>query len=254
MPTDLPANRRRLPRRLMESVFARLTPGAREHLTGLVERRYEEITSRRLAGRGFRPGGLVDIGAFRGDWTRMTRSIFGQPPALMIEAQAALVPGLEVYAAKQPGLACVHALLGRETGREVLFQEMGTGSSMFAEASNAPRTATTMKTRTLDEVAGDALADATDLFLKIDVQGAELEVLRGGRATLNRAALVQLEVAMLPYNAGAPLLPEVVGWMAEHGRLPIEVSGFSRPREHLVQIDLLFAPEDSPLRPRYFEF
>ena len=51
-----------------------------------------------------------------------------------------------------------------------------------------------------------------------------------------------------------PLLPEVVGWMAEHGRLPIEVSGFSRPREHLVQIDLLFAPEDSPLRPRYFEF
>ena len=254
MPTDPSANRRPLPRRLMESVFARLTPGAREHLSRLVERRYEEITYRRLAGRGFRPGGLVDIGAFRGDWTRMARSIFGRPPALMIEAQTALVPGLEAFAGEQPGLACVHALLGRETGREVIFQEMGTGSSMFAEASNAPRTATAMKTRTLDEIAGHALADPADLFLKIDVQGAELEVLRGGQATLNRAALVQLEVAMLPYNAGAPLLPEVTGWMAEHGWLPIEVSGFSRPREHLVQIDLLFAPEGSPLRPEFFRF
>ena len=118
MPTDRPAGRRPLPRRLMESVFARLTPGAREQLTGLVERRYEEITYRRLAGRGFRPGGLIDIGAFRGDWTRMARSIFGRPPALMIEAQAALVPGLKAFAKEQPGLACVHALLGRETGRE----------------------------------------------------------------------------------------------------------------------------------------
>lgn len=254
MPIDRPANRRPLSRRLMERVFARLTPGAREHLTGLVERRYEEITYRRLADRGFRPAGLVDVGAFRGDWTRMARSIFGGPPALMIEAQAALIPGLEAYAREQPGLACVHALLGRETGREVTFQEMGTGSSMFAEASDAPRTATTMKTRTLDEAAEDALADTADLFLKIDVQGAELEVLRGGRATLNRTALVQLEVAMLPYNAGAPLLPEVTGWMADHGWLPIEVSGFSRPREHLVQIDLLFAPEGSPLRPEYFRF
>lgn len=254
MHTDGKDKRRPLSRRLLTAMFARLAPGAREHLAGLVERRYEEIAYRRLAGRGFRPGGLIDVGAFRGDWTRMARSIFGRPPALMIEAQAALVPALQAYAGGDPGLACVHALLGRDIGREVAFQEMGTGSSMFAEASSAPRKATTMKTRTLDEVAENALAGAADLFLKIDVQGAELEVLRGGRATLNRAALIQLEVAMLPYNSGAPLLPEVVAWMAERGWLPIEVSGFSRPREHLVQIDLLFAPEGSLLRPRYFEF
>lgn len=254
MPTDRPANRRPLSRRLLEIAFARLGPGAREHLARLVERRYEEITYRRLADRGFRPGGLIDVGAYRGDWTRMARSIFGQPPGLMVEAQVALIPALKSYAGGQANLACVHALLGRETGREVAFQEMGTGSSMFGEASNAPRTATTLVTRALDEVAGDALAGAADLFLKIDVQGAELEVLRGGRATLERAALVQLEVAMLPYNSGAPLLPEVVAWMAEQGWLPIEVSGFSRPRGQLVQIDLLFAPEDSPLRPCYFEF
>jgi FkbM family methyltransferase len=243
-----------LGRRLAASAFARMSPPLREHVATLVERRFEEIVYRRLAARDFRPGGLIDIGAFKGDWTRMARSIFGSPRALMVEPQGKLIPALEHYAASEPGLACAHALLAGEAGREVQFNEMGTGSSIFAEASDAPRTVHRMETATLDQIAAAHLPDARDLFVKIDVQGAELEVLAGGTRTLERAALVQLETALLPYNAGAPLLPEVTAWMAERGWLPIEVSGFSRPRDQLVQIDLLFAPEPSPLRPHYFHF
>ena len=243
-----------LARRIVGSVFARLSPALREQVATLVERRFEEIVYRRLAARGFRPGGLIDIGAFRGDWTRMARSIFDNPPALMVEAQPALIPALRDFAASTPGVQYENALLARERGRTVEFHEMGTGSSMFAEASDAPRTSRTMTTETLDRVAAAGLPDAGDLFVKIDVQGAELEVLSGASETLSRSALVQLETAMLQYNAGAPMLPDVVNWMAERGWLPIEVSGFSRPREQLVQIDLLFAPEPSSLRPQYFRF
>lgn len=243
-----------LGRRIAASVFARMSPDMREHLASMVERRFEEIVYRRLAARGFRPGGLIDIGAFRGGWTRMARDIFSDPPALMVEPQGKLIPSLQEFAATERGVSLAHALLAADAGRDVAFNEMGTGSSMFAEASDAPRTVHRMTTTTLDAVAADALPDARELFLKIDVQGAELEVLRGGTATLARAALVQLETALLPYNAGAPLLPEVTAWMAERGWLPIEVSGFSRPRGELAQIDLLFAPEPSPLRPHYFHF
>jgi FkbM family methyltransferase len=172
----------------------------------------------------------------------------------MVEAQPALLADLRAFAASTPGVHCAHALLAAEKGRKVEFHEMGTGSSMFAEASDAPRTSRTLETDTLDAIASAALPGAGDLFIKIDVQGAELEVLAGAEETLSHAALVQLETAMLPYNAGAPLLPEVVGWMAERNWFPIEVSGFSRPRNELVQIDLLFAPEPSALRPRYFRF
>lgn len=243
-----------LARRLAASVFARISPALREYVATLVERRYEEIVYRRLAARGFRPGGLIDVGAFQGGWTRMAREIFGDPPGLMVEPQAALIPALEQFAADTPGVHCVNALLASENGRTIEFHEMGTGSSMFSETSDVPRTSRTIETRTLDSVVGETLPGMTDLFLKIDVQGAELEVLGGGAETLSRSALVQLETAMLPYNAGAPLLPEVVGWMAERNWLPIEVSGFSRPREQLVQIDLLFAPEPSSLRPHRFKF
>jgi FkbM family methyltransferase len=241
-------------RRIVASAFARLSPELREYLATLVERRFEEIVYRRLADRGFRPGGLIDIGAYHGNWTRMARTAFGSPPALMLEAQPALIPGLRAFAERTPGVHCVHALLAAEVGRQVEFHEMGTGSSMFAEASDAPRTSRTLATETLDHVAETALPDAHELFVKIDVQGAELEVLAGAAATLSRSALVQLETAMLPYNDGAPLLPEVVNWMAARNWLPIEVSGFSRPREALVQIDLLFAPEPSALRPKFFRF
>jgi FkbM family methyltransferase len=240
--------------RIVGSVFARLSPQLREQVATLVERRFEEIVYRRLANRGFRPGGLIDIGAFRGGWTRMARSIFDNPPTLMVEAQAALIPDLRGFATNTSGVQCAHALLARQFGRAVEFHEMGTGSSMFAEASDVQRTSRMMETETLDRIAAAALPGASDLFVKIDVQGAELEVLSGASETLSRSALVQLETAMLPYNAGAPLLPEVVNWMAEQGWLPIEVSGFSRPSEQLVQVDLLFAPEPSLLRPKYFMF
>ncbi len=241
-------------RRVLSSMFARLSPAIRDHVATLVEQSYEAITYSRLAQRGFRPGGLIDVGAYVGGWTSMARATFGNPPAVMVEPQQKLIPALQQLAANDRNWTCAHALLASEAGHEVVFNEMGTGSSIFSEASNAPRTSYSMTTATLDEVAAAHLPDADDLFLKIDVQGAELEVLRGGNQTLARAALVQLEIALLPYNEGAPLLPEVVAWMSDCGWLPTEVSGFSRPRGQLVQIDMLFAPALSPLRPDYFRF
>jgi len=111
-----------------------------------------------------------------------------------------------------------------------------------------------MVTQRLDDIVAHWRGGVQNTFLKIDVQGAELEVLAGGLQVLAGCSLVQLELAMLAYNEGAPLLPRVVDWMAEHGWMPTEISGFSRPRDRLVQVDMLFAPKDSALRPTRFHF
>jgi FkbM family methyltransferase len=172
----------------------------------------------------------------------------------MVEAQPDMLPFVEAAKKKLANAQIANCVLSEKAGEQVTFYQMGTGSSMFAETSNVERKELHLITQTLDDVARDLAAGSGNLFLKIAVQGAELNVLRGGMSTLARAGLVQLEVAMLKYNKGAPLLPEVVGFMADRDFYPIEVSGFSRPRDQLLQIDMLFAPKGSQLRPESFTF
>lgn len=241
-----------------DAVFARAwargSSELRRRFATTVTRGFESVTYQRLRENGLAPDAIIDVGANCGDWSRLVRPIFPDATILMIEAQAGLEPELS-RASRELGRATHRiALLGPAAGEERAFYEMGTGSSLLPENSNVARTRTVSITQTLDALAGEYLPEAQAIFLKLDIQGAELMVLAGGAATLERCAAVQLEVALLPYNAGAPLLGEVVAFMAQRSLLVTEVAGFSRPGAHLVQIDLVFARAGSPLRPESFTF
>jgi FkbM family methyltransferase len=212
----------------------------------------EEASYRRLVSKGWEPSGIIDVGAYHGAWTRMIRRIFPKAPVLMVEAQKRKAARLEALCMELGNVTFASAVLGSEAGREVAFFEMETGSSYFPERSNAPRIAINYVTRTLDEVAHSM---AGSLFLKVDVQGAELEVLAGGQKTLDRCEVVQLEAPVVTYNEGAPSLLEVIRYMDERDFVPVDVSGFSRPNGvDLVQMDLLFVRRASPLRTTFVKF
>lgn len=212
----------------------------------------EEQAYRRLSGRGFAPDAMIDVGAYQGEWTRAACRVFGNVPVLMVEAQGSKVPFLDRVIADLPNASYVSAVLGSEAGKTVTFYEMETGSSYFPEHSNAARTEINLTTSRLDDVAHELRSEC--LFLKIDVQGAELEVLRGGAETLARAQLVQLEVAISSYNEGAPTMLEVLSFMDERGFIPVDISSETRINDCLVQIDILFAKKDSGLRAEFFTF
>ena len=227
----------------------------RSMLKTLFGRKYlppEEEAYLRLREKGFAPAALIDVGAYQGEWTRLARRVFGPVKGLMVEAQEGKAPYLDRACSEMPGISWVNAVMGAEPGKNVTFYEMETGSSFFPERSNASRREKSLVTRTLDEVAADVPGP---VFLKIDVQGAELEVLAGGMETLARAELVQLEVALLPYNEGAPVMLDVLKWMDAAGFVPFDISCYSRPNGvDLAQIDLLFVRRDSGLRRLYFDF
>jgi hypothetical protein len=102
---------------------------------------------------------------------------------------------------------------------------------------------------TLDEVAGRAALEGP-YFLKLDVQGYELEVLRGGTKLLRECGAILMEVALLEYNESAPLVSEVVAFMKERGFVLYDICGQSRREVDgaLFQADLIFVPIESPLR------
>lgn len=227
----------------LAGLVRRMSPGAR-HFDP------EIAAYRRLQERGYAPAWLIDVGAYEGHWTRHARQVFGAVPTLMVEPQAAKQAELARLCAELPYTRFAAHVLAARAGKTVTFYEMETGSSLFPERSDAPRTAVAHVTQTLDEIA--PVAD--NIFLKIDAQGAELEILEGGEQTLRRASLVQLEAAVARYNEGAPSLRDVLRFMEKRGFTMLDMAGRSRIQGYLVQMDLLFVPQDSWLRRDFFIF
>ena len=212
----------------------------------------DEQAYRRLAASGYAPASIIDVGAHDGNWTRLARKIFPDASILMIEPLSSKAESLNALANSYERTRFVDALLGAEAGRTVTFYEAGTGSSVHREQSNVEFNEISLQTSRLDDV---AVQLDGPIFLKLDVQGAELEVLDGGSKTLDRSDLVQLEVALLPYNEGAATFLEVIEYLDRRGFVPFDIAGMIRPTgTELVQVDMLFVPARSPLRPKHFVF
>src|SRR5262245_14268713 len=90
-----------------------------------------EISYRRLAERGFKPGGIVDVGAYRGDWTRLARLVFDTVPVLMIEPQQSKAQVLQHAQDSMIGVEFEAALLADVEGATKTFHEMESGSSFY---------------------------------------------------------------------------------------------------------------------------
>lgn len=197
-----------------------------------------------LRNRGFDPKIIFDVGAFEGTFCRMARRIWPQSQIVMFEANMDKEPILAPVA-RQADADLKMSLLGPEDGEEVEFFIMGSGSSVFEENSPLDRKIIKQKTARLDTAAGDLRPD----FLKMDVQGFELQVLRGADEVLQSAEAVMMEVSLLEINKGAPLLAEVVGFMAERGFEVADILEIHRrPLDQATnQVDLFFVPSDHKL-------
>jgi FkbM family methyltransferase len=244
-------------KRLFGTIMRRIPVGShlKRELLEVTLLQTEEVAYARLRDQGFCPGGIIDVGAHQGDWIRLVRQLFPDPPALSIEAREEQRALLTQICSALPETQFVIALLGSESKQNVPFHIHGSGSSMFAERSDALRAIRQMQMRTLDEVVSSDIRIKSPIFLKLDIQGAELEVLRGAERTLSLSEVVQLEVAILNYNEGAPSSADVIALMDANGFAIYDIAGFIRPTgADLVQLDILFVKKNSSLRHDFFRF
>jgi tRNA A58 N-methylase Trm61 len=81
-------------------------------------------------------------------------------------------------------------------------------------------------------------------FIKIDVQGSELDILKGGEKTIKNTQYVSIEASLVEYNKGAPLVGEIVDKMREYGFCILDIVEYhSFPQLYggaIFQLDLLF--------------
>lgn len=69
----------------------------------------------------------------------------------------------------------------------------------------------------LDKVAGELLEGAQNILLKADVQGYELQVLKGSKELLRRVVGLQLELSFLPLYEGQALFSALIDHVSKEG-------------------------------------
>lgn len=170
----------------------------------------------RMKTRGENPTGFLDVGAHFGETNQIIRAIYPDKRVVSFEANPHCEQEL-----KNMGSEYLMCLLGRETKQSAkLFMNpdnpTSTGVSIYKENTNffeKPNILEIPMYRLDDVVPIEASFD----FLKIDVQGAEIDVLEGSTKLIPAIKWIFLEVSFINYNEGAPLFDEVYMYLRNLG-------------------------------------
>ncbi len=203
-----------------------------------------------IKSNGFYPETILDIGAYEGNWTKAVIDIYPESKIYMIEAQPGKTPMLEkIKMMRSENIEYSIALVGEKKLEKVPYYLMETGSSVLAENTDYKREKIELEMTTVDDLLSHTAMNSP-VFVKIDVQGLELAVMKGAEKILNKAELVLLEVSTVEYNQGAPLFSEIISYMNEKGFVVYDIVNTKRTNSKhiLFQMDVFFCRKDSQIR------
>lgn len=198
----------------------------------------------RLHDLGFSPATIYDIGAYHGGWTRAAKKIFPAATYVLFDANADNAAALSATGERH----AIAVLAGEDGAERKLYLPrlaVATGASLYREKSEhyaADRLRVeNVRTRRLDALAAQMHLPPPDL-IKLDVQGAELDVLAGAGALLQQCSAIIAEISFLSYNENAPLFADVVAGLGKHGFRSVDICEIHRTAiGSVLQMDILFA-------------
>ncbi|NCT83558.1 MAG: FkbM family methyltransferase [Comamonadaceae bacterium] len=173
---------------------------------------------------------VIDVGANRGQYADFIRRRVGYRGALLsFEPIPSLAQELAQRAAGDPNWRVRATALGAcAQTRPFHVAQSSPMSSLLAPSARATSRLAAFNTvqQTLDvdvETLDAALADfphCRNLYLKLDVQGYERQVLDGATASLPRLAAMQAELSVVPLYEGQPHYLDLLGHLESLGYLP----------------------------------
>jgi FkbM family methyltransferase len=190
----------------------------------------------------FVPATCLDVGANTGQFATEWRKIFPGCEITSIEPNPHCEKGL-----KKIGVKYLQFGLSDKIGELELivpkFKLNSKGGSFYKEIkfNSVPDDQIlkiTVPVTTLDTLFPTKKFDV----IKIDVQGAELDVINGGCSTLPKSSYVIIEVSLIPYNEGAPLADVIVKRMEDFNFFVQDIVGMHNNKSgNTIQLDLLFS-------------
>lgn len=199
-----------------------------------------------LRGSNFRT--VVDVGANRGQFALFCRTEFPQARIISFEPLSAPAARFRKLFGNDELVTLHEMALGSVAGSSIIHVTAEDDSSSLLAVGDTQATvfgtrevaSQAVTVRRLDEVVTPAMLSAPAL-LKIDVQGFEMEVLRGAGEILSSFASVYAECSYLELYSGQALVNEAIEFLhsagfALAGIFNQATDGCGRP----VQADVLF--------------
>ncbi len=191
---------------------------------------------------------LLDLGANVGKFTADFLSIYRKGRAVLFEPVQSTFDGLTRRFVNDDRVQTHHCAISDFDGvAQINVEEESSLSSIatFTEEANRHFLTKTPKTeetpcRTLDSF--DFPRTASKVFVKIDVQGLEIEVIRGGMKTLKMADMVMLECSFAEEWANKePSFSPCCAMLRECGLYPVIFQDFGRAlSNYAFERDVIF--------------
>jgi FkbM family methyltransferase len=197
-----------------------------------------------LAGLGYAPSWVVDVGAADGT---PALDVFADSRLVCIDPLKENAQALRERTEPRGGKTII-AGAGKVAGTLPLYVGEDRDGSSFLDDGRGGEIRHVPIVR-LDDVAGE-LNIRGDVLLKINAQGAELDVLEGARELLASCEIVIIETSLFRFRPGFPDFHDVVAFMKGQSYVVYDiVDGRNRPYDNaLAHRYLIFAKESGRFR------
>ena len=207
--------------------------------------------------RPLNPQVIFDVGANVGTWTLLAKALYPQAQVHAFEPLSMHTEKFRQLTKRLDGVHLHEIGLGSKPAQTVMkitdfsdassllpLTEVGKKQWNLAQVSETP-----IQIERLDDWIAAHRLPTPDL-VKLDVQGFELEVLRGGEATLRGARAVLTEVSFVEIYQGQCLFHELARHLAERGFRLCALGEQTDLGKPLLQADALFVAESAHSRLR----
>jgi FkbM family methyltransferase len=174
---------------------------------------------------GFLPATVIDVGANVGDYSRAVTWLSRTARVVAFEPNPAALRELRVRGSSCGWTIFPYALAAENKKTQFHAAAATTLSSLLTPSAGLGKTfgqddghveTITVETRRLDELL-DLGHYPSPILLKIDVQGAELDVLRGAVGQMSRIDCIKLEISFDMFYEGQSRLPEIADILSKNG-------------------------------------
>lgn len=195
-----------------------------------------------LKERQYYPKIIFDIGAHKGNWTVEMLKIFKSSKYFLFEA----INYEELNKFENYNNISIHKnIILNDTKKEVDWYELkNTGDTMFKENTGFFKDVKSVKKSSIDldsYLKENNIIIDSNLFIKIDCQGAEIPIIKGSKELIDKTDFFLLEIPFFgKYNKNVGTFKDHISYMKSIGFIPFDIIDTHLCFNYIVQVDVLF--------------